>query len=312
MNNSKKKDEYKKNNLKIKKNFQTKGENNKELLIKFKKECEYIKKIIIKSISTIDNKIILSLFSDTDSDIAITCLNGLFEKIEKLNASKNFTNNLINELQVIIDDLTTIICGFGTKNVDDLIYISTGKYINQLISNSKDVLIADKLKIICENIEPMGYKTINWKENFKLNDDNNICVDKSGENIISIEQSNNLECFIIDNTKSFSHKVYGIKFIIQNITNKCTIIITGLIKNLPINLFLDNKYIKKQYDEIVGYKKNMTEYQNILQNIIDSLTLKDLLIYSKNDIIKRVFCIKNEVNMINQKKIRCSNKRILR
>jgi len=297
-----KKEEYRKNNLKIKKIFQLKGKNNKELLELYNKECENIKNIIIRSILTIENKILLNLFSDTDSDIAITCLNGLYIKMCKITNKKSYQKELLTDLQSIIDDLTTIICGFGSQNVNDLIYISTGKSLTQLITNSKDELINDKIKIINKHVEPIGYKTITWKDNFIYNNDNNICIDKNGENVISIEQSNNLECFILDNTKSFSHKVYGIRFIIQNISNRCTIIINGIIKNIPANLYLSNKYIKKQYDSINESKNALIEYENILENIIEALTIKDLLIYSKNDIVKRVFCIKNEVSMINQKK----------
>ena len=297
-----KKEEYRKNNLKIKKIFQLKGKNNKELLELYNKECENIKNIIIRSLLTIENKILLNLFSDTDSDIAITCLNGLYIKMCKITNKKSYQKELLTDLQSIIDDLTTIICGFGSQNVNDLIYISTGKSLTQLITNSKDELINDKIKIINKHVEPIGYKTITWKDNFIYNNDDNICIDKNGENVISIEQSNNLECFILDNTKSFSHKVYGIRFIIQNISNRCTIIINGIIKNIPANLYLSNKYIKKQYDSINESKNELIEYENILENIIEALTIKDLLIYSKNDIVKRVFCIKNEVSMINQKK----------
>lgn len=300
--NSKNKEEYKKNNLKIKKIITNNSKNNKEMQENFKKECLNIKNIIIYSILSIENKILLNIFSDTDSDIALTCLNGLFTNIEELISKKTFSQELIVELQMLIDDLTTIICGFGTKHVEDLIYISCGKNINQLILNSKDEIISDKIKIISEHVEPMGFKIIHWKENFVYSDNNIHCTDKSGETAVSIEQSNNLECFITDNSKSFSHKVYGIKFIIQNISSKSTIIISGIVKNVPANLYVDNKYIKKQYSDILEAKDSFDSYQNVLQNIIESLTIKDLLIYSKNDIVKRVYSIKNEINMINQKK----------
>ena len=134
-----KKEEYRKNNLKIKKIFQLKGKNNKELLELYNKECENIKNIIIRSLLTIENKILLNLFSDTDSDIAITCLNGLYIKMCKITNKKSYQKELLTDLQSIIDDLTTIICGFGSQNVNDLIYISTGKSLTQLITNSKDL-----------------------------------------------------------------------------------------------------------------------------------------------------------------------------
>ena len=300
MNNNK--DDYKKNNLKIKKNIVLKNSTPKETHKLFISECKNIKDIIVRSIISIENKISLNLNSDTDSDIANTCLSGLHKKINKLCNKKSFSNDYLKDLQIIIDDLTTMICGFGALNIDDLLYITTGKSINNLIFENGDDIMDDKIKIILEYIEPIGYKLINWKENFVPQTDDSICIDKNGENIISVEQSNNLECFINDSGKSFNHKVHGIKFIIQNTSNKVTMVISGIIKNVSANLLTDNKYINKQLTELIDMKSKMTNFQNIFQNIIDSLTIKDLLIYSKNDIFKRVYAIKNEINMINQKK----------
>ena len=77
------KDDYRKNNHKIKKSISYKGHNNNEQLKNFFKECNKIKEIIINSVISIDNKINLNIFSDTDSDIVYTCLNGLHQKIKK-------------------------------------------------------------------------------------------------------------------------------------------------------------------------------------------------------------------------------------
>ena len=86
-----------------------------------------------------------------------------------------------------------------------------------------------------------------------------------------MEQSNNLECFINDSGKSFNHKVHGIKFVIQNTSNKVTMVISGIIKNVSANLLNDNKYISKQLRELVEMKSKMTNFQNIFQNIISQI-----------------------------------------
>jgi len=297
------KDDYRKNNLKIKKKITNNTLDVKELTQLFNDECKYIKNVIINSIISIDNKISLNLFSDTDSEIAITCLTGLESKLTNLYNKKIYSIENVNELQTIIDDLTTIICGFGTLNIDELVYICNGKTLKQIINNTKSEYLYDKMDIITKQIEPTGYKIINWKdEHFTTTDNANICIDKNSEETIMIEQSNNLECFINDYGNNISNKIYGIKIIIQNPINKLTIIINGIIKNISADLFKDNKYINKQLNDLNDIKSNINNYENIFQNIIDSLTLRDLLIYSKNDIYKRVYAVKNEINMIKNKK----------
>jgi ATP-dependent Lon protease len=297
------KDDYRKNNLKIKRKFTNNSLNTKELTNMLIEECINIKKIIINTILSIENKILLNLFSETDSEIAITCLNGLETKLTKLMNKKIYSSDNLIELQTIIDDLTTIICGFGTLYIDDLIYISNGRMLKNIMNNLKSDYLNDKMDIITKYIEPIGYKILNWKENITINIDNtNICRDKNGEDTIRLEEANSLECFINECGKNFSHKVYGIKIVIQNPFNKITMIINGTIKNISADIFKDNKYVNKQLTDLNDIKLSMNKYENILENIINSLTLRDILIYSKNDLYKRVYAVKNEVNMINHKK----------
>ena len=61
------KDDYRKNNLKIKKKLTNNTLDIKELTQLFNDECKYIKSIIINSILSIHNKIRLNLFSYNDS-----------------------------------------------------------------------------------------------------------------------------------------------------------------------------------------------------------------------------------------------------
>ena len=109
-------------------------------------------------------------------------------------------NLIIDELQQIIDKISIVICGFGTKHMSDLLYISFGSdfresYVDNVrtpefgireaenvgvrgilsLAVSKDVvedvssqvidIFKSKFDLILKHIMPIGYKTIHWKNN---------------------------------------------------------------------------------------------------------------------------------------------------
>ena len=90
------KDDYRKNNRKIKKNFINKKLSNKELLNLFNEECSYIKEVILNSIISVENKTSINLFSNSDLEIAITCLTGLETRLSNIVNKKIYSIELID------------------------------------------------------------------------------------------------------------------------------------------------------------------------------------------------------------------------
>ena len=300
------------NSLKIKSIFENNDINDLKDFIKEKNK--YIQEIIRNTIISIKKYKNLEIFSNNDSSLAINVLNDLYKKtneillkIDELNSNND---TIIELLQKIIDKLSMIICGFGTENIDDLLFISFGsQFININIENE---FIKDKYDLIKKHIHPIGYKIIHWKNKINYIPTNALCSNKLENNLLNLENSNMFECYDVDyNIKLFYQKINGIRIIIQNPTLKKTLIINGILDDIHVECF-SNKFINKRKDELI---ENINKFQEVerglIKNIINSLTIKDILTYGNEDIFKRIITIKNEIAQIKNNKLDTTIKRFL-
>jgi ATP-dependent Lon protease len=254
----------------------------------------YIREIIQNTIISIKNNHLLEIFSENDTKLSIQVLTEIFEKNEKLSKDVKktpiamTTDEMVSELQQVIDKLSVIICGFGTTNILDLLFISFGtKFKNTTPSRE---IIKSKYDLIMKHVRPTGYKLIHWKPDYNYNNtDILICDDKRGENTIEPIEALSYECFDIDyEPKTLFQLTNSIRIIIQHVRGKKTLIINGILDDIHLecisNRYIDHRLssLNEAVDETTGKNKE------ILRNIIDNLTLKDLLVYGNADIIKSV------------------------
>jgi len=313
--NSKKKKENIKNTIKIKNIIDETHDNDLHKFIEEK--INYLQNIIRKTILSIKQNKQNNIFSNNDANLSISILNDLYEKTNEINellklaTNNKETDNLIELLQKIIDKLSMIICGFGTQNIDDLLFISFGsEYKEMKVDNP---IIQAKYELIKENINPIGYKIIHWKQSKTNNTQNEkLCNNKITEDIIVLEDSNIFECYDVEiSTKNFYQKVYGVRIIIQNEKLRKTLIINGLINDIQLDCFT-NKYIKQRKEEIKKMSVNYQQYEkDIINRIIETMTLKDILIFGNEDIQKKLNVIFTEVNQIKNTKIDITIKKFL-
>jgi hypothetical protein len=132
------------------------------------------------------------------------------------------------------------------------------------------------------------------------------------ENIIHIEKSQMFECFDLDKpTKSFYQKIYGIRIVIQNEKARKTLIINGLIEDIHIECFT-NKYIQTRINEIHTIANEYSDVEKeIILRIVDTITLKDIMIFGNEDIIKKMIGIMTEINLVKQTKLDITIKKFL-
>lgn len=266
----------------------------------------YIQEIIENTIVSIQQHKKNNLFSENDVNLSVSILLELYEKINSINIINNNlsedSNITLSLLQKIIDKLSLVICGFGTKKLEDLLFVCFGSEFKNI--KFEDEILNDKLKILSNHIHPISYKLIPWK-NKKKNNNENYCCDKITDEITEYEDLNQFECLNDTDISDIpiSDKINYLKCIIQNKHSKKTLIINGIIDNIPIYC-LNNKYIKMRLDELTSINNEMDgEYKNIHKNIIQSLSLKDMLIYSNNDIFKKTMLVIRDVNSIKQNHI---------
>ena len=241
-----------------------------EYNIFIKDKLIFFENVIIKTIKSIQEKYLYDIILQNEVKISINDL---------LSINKELKNaNNIEKLQLINNSLSLIIKQYGTESFSDLIKIC---YENN--NSNHDNFNNDKYNIIKNHFKPIKYKILNFNEIKKANFGKN---DK-------IINSDNLDCIqILSDTDNFYLKVSGITIIIHDIDKY--IIIDGYLDNLP-GYIINNQYINDKLNSIKDYK-NTQSYQLY----IDSLSIKELLIYDNSTIINNYNTLNNKVNILNK------------
>ena len=284
------------------KNSKNNNNNNDSTIEFILNKMIYIQKIIQNTILSIKTNKKNNIFSENDIILSISILIEINEKIiqiyERTSECENINSNeLIEELQKIIDKLALVICGFGTKNIEDLLYVTFGSEFTNL--KFQDEYIEAKYQVIKDLCNPIGYKIQNNK---KMTKTNNICSNKLTDDIIEIEHMANLECLDDKDVNEIPmiNKLSHIKIIIHNYKLKKTIIINAITEDMPLKC-LNNDYINYRQIEIKDTQKGLPrDEKEIFKNIIQSLSLKDLLVFGKDDIKKRIIVVLKDVEYVKQ------------
>ena len=218
-------------------------------------------------------------------------------------------NDIIDTLQTIIDKISIIISGFGTKNMEDLFYISFGAEFNEKVITTN--LFKDKYDLLLKYVRPIGCKTIHWKQSKNQPKDNCVltpnslaCSNKIVDDNIQIELSNNYECFDVDNSiKSIYVKIYGIRIVIHNAKSQKTLIIHGIVDDIVVDC-ISNTYIEhRKHDILDGIPENTSMDPYIIRRMIETMTLKDFLVWGNGDMYKKYIHIMMEVNGVKENKL---------
>jgi hypothetical protein len=279
-----------------------------ETIIFIKNKIKYLYEVIRSTIFSVQNNKRNEILSNSDVNNCISTLTDLYNKIKEFENFDNSVNEeiLLDGFQSLLEKLSVVICSFGTYNFKDLLNISFG---SQFVENkNENMYFQEKQELVYKYIHPFGYKTINWKKNInykQLFNKKQLCSDKISDEFIIIENACNFECFDVDisSAKSFYHKINGIRVVLQNEKIQKTIIINGIIDDIVLDCF-SNKYVDNRKNDIYEYiTKKYNINDEILKRIIECLTLKDILIYSNEDIYKKYNSILSEINSIQQNKI---------
>ena len=277
----------------------------------------YIQEIIRETMSSIKKNKKDKIFSDNEATLSISVLGDLFTKTKTLTEKiilcekpADLDNNLA-ECQQVIDKLSTIICGFGTKTIDDLLFISFGsEFKNMQIQNP---IMQDKYNLIKKYIQPTGYKVLHWKPNHKIVvNPGQICANKITEDDVNLSEAASFECFEVDpGTKLLYQRVYGIRVVIQNEKAKKSLLITGVIDDVQLDCIV-NEYVAARSEEITKLSCGRRQLESyIISRIKETMTLKDVLISGNDDIIKKMFTVIRDVTTTKQNKLDVTMKSFL-
>jgi len=228
------------------------------------KKLVFFAQVIEKTILHIQRNKFLDILGISDIGTCVEKLGEISKKIEEITSTKMENYMLINHLQTINNDLSSVLKSYGTENLDDLLLICFGNN-NKIVTSEEE---EEKFKILKKYFHPTSYKLINKREENKINSDTS--------------SNMNFSCSDISASyKQFHMKVYGIKLFIYNSSLKKTLVVFGIIDDISVD-FLHDKYIKDKKNII---KNNYTFQGPDFDLFVSSLILKDYLIYeSEHDI----------------------------
>jgi ATP-dependent Lon protease len=229
------------------------------------KKIEFFKNVVKKTILHVQKNKFFDILGISDVSSCVEKLGEINKNIDVINTNNLNNDTIVNYLQNINNDLSSILKNYGTESLDDLLLICFGNNC-KIVNSEKEQAKFDMLK---KYFHPTSYKLANKKEEIIANNSENIDDKKS--NLICYDAST---CF-----KQFHMKVYGIKVFINNDILKKSLIVFGIIDDIGID-FLNDLYIKDKKENI---KKNIpvnNEFHNEnFTSFISSLNLKDYLIY---------------------------------
>ena len=278
----------------------TKKENiskNDDVIILVEKKIDFFKDVIQKTILHVQKNKGLDILGVSDVGACIDRLSEINKKIQELieiNNIKTNTDILINNLQIINNELSSLFKTFGTENLEDLLLICFGN--NNKITQTE--LDNSKFDLLKKYFHPTSYKIINKKD-----DTNKTNKKKSNDDNID-EKTNNLECFdIFSSSKEFYMKVYGIKIYIYNNFLKKGLIIYGIVDDVIIS-FLKNKYILSVKKDITTNLPSSGFSEENMEYFVSSLILKDYLIHNTHTGLFNKFAgYSSQNNSLKQKQI---------
>ena len=270
-------------------------------------KIKYIQQIIHNTILSIQTYKKYEIFTNGDINICMSKLDELYEKTIQILSTNELSEKEKTDkmliLQEIIDKLSRIICSFGTQKIEDLLFVTFGSEYKKNMK-FKNLFLEKKYEIIKKYFHPTGYKTIALKsknkEEIQENEMNEcICMDKMTEEVIDFEICSDFECFDIDiSKKSFYYKINGMRIIIKNEKYQKLFMLYGIMDDIPIHCF-SNEYLKKRKEEILQYLPEDENFdKEITERMIESMMLKEILIYSNKDIYKKQMNIVSKVHFI--------------
>lgn len=260
----------------------------------YQNKIKFYEEIIQETILSVQKYKFLDIITANELNITINNLEQIINQLSETKDEKD--KNVISEkLQKINDSLFDTFKQFGTTNITNLLTVSFGKNFINLIKDN------EKYKIIDKYVHPISFKVLTASEKKNKTP---LIKNKIIEDFMIAENSNDYECFDLGRTtKIFQLKVYGIKIAIRNKEEKKILILNGLSKDLMMPSITD-KLFKDKINDLRLNKPEENDYSsNTFDNFIDSLSIKDLLIYSNEEIYFKFAGTMNQLNLIKQKNI---------
>jgi len=246
--------------------------------------------IIQKTSINIKKNKLLDIINVNDTMLCLNKLEIINKKINDINKKKTKDiDYTINQLQIINNDISSVIKIYGTQNLEDCLIICFGN-INFLNILKNDTYILEKYNLLKKYFHPISYKVLS-----------KVSANKSNA-FVNENTLTNMDCIDIPkNEKNFYMNIYGVQLYISHNETQQSILITGILDDVNISC-LNNIYINKKIKSLKDDIPKNKEFEDIsFHNFLDSLNIKDYIIYNSFDIFNKYMGFINQIKSIRQK-----------
>jgi len=287
-------------NIKIKQIADTAREK-VDIISFFGNKIKVFQDMILSTILMVQKYKTLNIIGARELNICIQGLDSIFQDLANIDITisqkKINTDDVLSRLQAVNNELSQIFRSFGTMHLTDLVSICFGFDFFEELSNDP------KARVIQKFVHPIGYKVMEWKNRSK-NGAKKLARNRIVEDFMIVETAQSLDCFDLARTsKNFQTKVYGIKIALQNKNEKKTLIISGIVDDIILQCS-NHKFIHARIASLFKTRPKDPEFhtQNF-DKFSKTLTIKELLIYSNEELYQRYVGYLTQANLIKQKTI---------
>ena len=269
---------------------------NQDIVVLIERKMTFFQDTIQRTILHVQRNKLLDVIGLSDQNNCINMLFELSKSIKEINdhTINNDTDIVINLLQHINNELSSIFKLYGTELFEDFLWVCFGN--NSVNTYAISDTEKHKFELLKKYFHPTSYRIMNSKKT----DDNS----SKSDDVQLTEKSKNLDCVDLGiKVKPFYLKVYGIQVIIHNPQHKKSLIISGVLDDILIDI-LNNKFVTQKMKAIKDTTPNTAEFKNdTFECFIKSLGIKDYLIYEASDIYLKYAGYLSNLNTIKQKTI---------
>jgi len=243
------------------------------------KKIFFFKDVIKNTIFSVKNNNKLEILNSEDTTLCIENLNTLYKKvIEVKSVNIKTTQDIIDNLQPLNNELSSLLKTYGTYHLEDLLTICFGNN-NTIDENNKD-----KYDVLKKYFHPISYKVIN--EEMKL------CREK------------NLSCYDIKQYKQLHLKIYGVKLYVYYEKLQKGLLIYGFMDDIDIH-FVDDLYVLNIKEKIFNnLPKNDIFDKNLFTDYLQTLNLSHYVIFdNEQQFYNKFVAYKKKITSIEKKSI---------
>ena len=266
-----------------------KNNSSADMITLVEKKIYFFEDIVQKTLIHVQHNKVISVLASNEVNTCVTQLMCISKKIKELRSvlAESNSDTLINNLQIINNELSSLFKSYGTQTLEDLLWICFGN--NYVASGVSNVVLNEsdksKLELVKKYFHPTGYKVVNHQTKQAKEEKKSKPTSVTKEDLQLFEQSANLDCYDNStNVDGFFAKVYGIKIVIMNNALNKTLIISGYVDDIIIEL-MNNPFIRARLHSAREHASaNLHKLEcgeQSFDRFLSSLSLKDLLIHNQ-------------------------------